>query len=44
MAHPNEVIGVIRVASPTLTHYRYLKSTPFYRWMRSASSRDRPSC
>jgi multiple sugar transport system permease protein len=33
-AHPNEVIGVIRVASPTLTHYKYLKSTPFYQWMR----------
>mgnify|MGYP003694766413 CR=1 FL=1 len=34
VAHPNEVIGVIRVASPTLTHYRYLKSTPFYRWLK----------
>lgn len=34
IAHPNDVIGVIRVASPTLTHYKYLKSTPFYRWMR----------
>ena len=34
VAHPNEVIGVIRVNSPTLTHYRYLKSTPFYQWMR----------
>lgn len=34
VAHPNEVIGVIRVESPTLTHYRYLKSTPFYRWMK----------
>lgn len=34
IAHPNDVIGVIRVASPTLTHYRYLASTPFYRWMR----------
>jgi len=33
VARPNEVIGVIRVASPTLTHYRYLLSTPFYRWM-----------
>src|SRR5262249_20620246 len=30
IAHPNEDIGVIRVASPTLTHYKYLKSTPFY--------------
>ena len=34
IAHPNDVIGVIRVASPTLTHYRYLKSTPFYQWLR----------
>src|SRR5207248_6343409 len=33
-AHPNEVIGVIRVESPTLTHYRYLASTPFYQWLR----------
>jgi multiple sugar transport system permease protein len=34
VAHPNDVIGVIRVASPTLTHYRYLKSTPFYQWLK----------
>jgi len=34
VAHPNDVIGVIRVQSPTLTHYKYLASTPFYRWMR----------
>jgi multiple sugar transport system permease protein len=34
VAHPNDVIGVIRVASPTLTHYRYLRSTPFYTWLR----------
>ncbi len=34
VAHPNDVIGVIRVESPTLTHYKYLASTPFYRWMR----------
>jgi len=34
IAHPNEVIGVIRVSSPTLTHYRYLRSTPFYQWLR----------
>jgi len=34
VAHPNDVIGVIRVNSPTLTHYRYLKSTPFYQWLR----------
>jgi multiple sugar transport system permease protein len=33
-AEPNEVIGMIRVASPTLTHYRYLRSTPFKTWMR----------
>lgn len=31
--HPNEVIGVIQVRSPTLSHYRYLLSTSFYRWM-----------
>jgi multiple sugar transport system permease protein len=34
VAHPNEVIGSIRVENPTLTHYKYLSSTPFYRWMR----------
>ncbi|MEO8189029.1 MAG: ABC transporter permease subunit [Acidobacteriota bacterium] len=34
IAHPNEVIGFIEVASPSLTHYRYLVSTPFYRWLR----------
>jgi multiple sugar transport system permease protein len=34
VAHPNDVIGVIQVSSPTLTHYKYLKTTPFYRWMR----------
>ncbi len=34
IAHPNEVIGVIRVASPTLTHYRYLRTTPFAAWMK----------
>jgi multiple sugar transport system permease protein len=34
VAHPNEVIGVIRVASPTLTHYRYLRTTPFAAWMK----------
>jgi multiple sugar transport system permease protein len=33
-AHPNDIIGVIRVSSPTLTHYKYLSSTPFYGWMR----------
>jgi multiple sugar transport system permease protein len=27
-------VGVIRVSSPTLTHYRYLVTTPFYRWMK----------
>ena len=34
LAHPNDVIGVIQVDSPTLTHYRYLATTPFYRWMK----------
>jgi multiple sugar transport system permease protein len=33
-AQPNEVIGSIRVASPTLTHYRYLRTTPFKTWMK----------
>lgn len=33
-AEPNEVIGTIRVASPTLTHYRYLRNTPFQTWMK----------
>jgi multiple sugar transport system permease protein len=33
LVHPNDVIGVIQVRSPTLTHYRYLSSTPFWRWM-----------
>ena len=33
IAHPNEVVGVIEVSSPSLTHYRYLVSTPFWRWM-----------
>ncbi len=34
VAHPNDVIGTILVPNPTLTHYRFLKSTPFYQWMR----------
>jgi multiple sugar transport system permease protein len=34
VAQPNQVIGVIRVASPTLTHYRYLRKTPFATWMK----------
>ncbi len=34
VAHPNEVVGVIDVRSPSLTHYRYLVSTPFWRWMK----------
>jgi len=34
VAQPNQVIGVIRVASPTLTHYRYLRKTPFTTWMK----------
>ncbi len=33
VAHPNEVIGVIHVPNPTLTHYGYLLTTPFARWM-----------
>jgi multiple sugar transport system permease protein len=33
IAHPVDVIGVIRVPNPTLTHYKFLSSTPFYRWM-----------
>jgi multiple sugar transport system permease protein len=33
VAHPVDVIGVILVENPTLTHYRFLASTPFYRWM-----------
>jgi multiple sugar transport system permease protein len=28
------VVGVIDVTSPSLTHYRYLVSTPFWRWMK----------
>ena len=34
VAHPNQAIGLIRVYSPTLTHYRFLKSTPFYQWLK----------
>ncbi|GAC1428997.1 MAG: hypothetical protein NVSMB68_01120 [Thermoanaerobaculia bacterium] len=34
IAEPNAVIGTIRVASPTLTHYRYLRATPFKTWMK----------
>ena len=34
IARPNDVLGVIQVQSPSLTHYKYLQSTPFYRWMR----------
>ena len=33
VANPNDVIGIIEVESPSLTHYRYLVSTPFWRWM-----------
>jgi len=33
-AQPNEVIGTIRVSSPTLTHYHYLRATPFKTWMK----------
>ena len=34
VAHPNDVVGVIGVTNPSLTHYRYLFTTPFWRWMR----------
>ena len=34
IAHPNEQIGDIDVENPTLSHYRFLASTPFYRWMK----------
>ena len=34
VAQPNQVIGAIRVISPSLTHYRYLRSTPFKTWMK----------
>jgi len=34
IAHPNEQIGDIEVENPTLSHYRFLFSTPFYRWMK----------
>src|ERR1700737_2959703 len=33
-AQPNTVIGAIRVSSPTLTHFRYLRTTPFKTWMK----------
>jgi len=32
-AHPVDTIGIIQVDNPTLTHYKFLASTPFYRWM-----------
>ena len=34
VAHPNQQIGDIDVENPTLSHYRFLVSTPFYRWMK----------
>ena len=34
LVKPNDVAGVIRVDNPSLTHYKFLVSTPFYRWMR----------
>ncbi len=34
VAQPNQMIGTIRVASPTLTHYHYLRKTPFATWMK----------
>ncbi|MDN5882512.1 MAG: ABC transporter permease subunit [Nitrosospira sp.] len=33
VAQPSAVIGTILVTNPTLSHYRYLFSTPFFRWM-----------
>ena len=33
-ATPNTVVGDIQVPNPSLTHYRFLFSTPFYRWLR----------
>jgi multiple sugar transport system permease protein len=33
IAHPNQEIGDINVDNPTLSHYEFLNSTPFYRWM-----------
>jgi multiple sugar transport system permease protein len=33
-AQPNQVIGAIRVVSPTLTHYHYLRTTPFKTWLK----------
>jgi multiple sugar transport system permease protein len=33
VAQPNQVIGDINVDNPTLSHYEFLASTPFYRWM-----------
>ncbi len=34
IARPNSVIGDINVENPTLSHYEFLASTPFYRWMK----------
>ena len=34
VAQPNTAVGAIDVTSPSLTHYRYLVTTPFWRWMR----------
>ena len=34
VAHPNQVVGDIRVENPTLSHYEFLGFTPFYRWMK----------
>lgn len=33
VARANQVIGDIDVDNPTLSHYQFLASTPFYRWM-----------
>jgi len=34
IAQPNEMIGTIRVVSPTITHYHYLRTTPFKTWLK----------
>jgi len=34
VARANQVVGDIHVDNPTLSHYQFLASTPFYRWMK----------
>src|SRR5436190_2171949 len=33
IARPNTVVGDIEVENPTVSHYKFLAATPFYRWM-----------